>query len=119
MFKLTQVDDLCCFLRDAERQLARTGRRFNNNVGLPPGITDNYKSLTKDELQKIARGLGLTGLSALNKAALIQTVARQYEVMLGTFTIPQIEQVLDSKNIKVRKMSRKRELTILAVVASF
>ena len=69
----------------------------------------------------IACGLGLTGLLASNnnKAALIQTVARQYEVMLGTFTIPQIEQVLDSKNIKVRKMSRKRELTILAVVASF
>ena len=117
MFKLTQVDDLCCFLRDAERQLARTGRRFNNNVGLPPGITDNYKRLTKEELQKIARGLGLTGPSALNKAALIQTVLYKYEMTLDSFTLPQIEQVLYSKNIEAPMKSRKRELIKLAVVA--
>ena len=72
----------------------------------------------------IARGLGLTGLCLVlatnnNKAALIETVVRKYKMTLDAFTIPQIEEVLNAKNILAPTNTRKREMIQLAVEAGF
>jgi hypothetical protein len=119
-FDLTVYEDMHSFLRDCKTSLRRNGRKSRSKAARTCDMDydlSNYDRLSAEDLHKIM--LQFQQSPKGNKQTIIVTLADRYEVLLRSYTNPQIKALHDVHNLKNPGSAKKAEMIKSLIEAGF